>query len=174
MAPVLLLLLACEPDHSGEGIQGALTRARLESVELATFFLFGGGVGGEGTMVVRDQAEELFEAPVSFDGVLVGGVVEISVAFAGPVAMYLPDAKVEAADLFSVYTGVATSVSAVPGIATHHLENERGVQIDVAMFELGIGVRVAFEALGITQEATFKPVEGNTDSDTGDDTGDAS
>lgn len=69
--------------------------------------------------------------------------------------MFLPDAGVQAEDLMSVYTGVASSVAAGAGLSTHHLENERGVQIDVALFELGVGVRVAFEALGLTQEAAF-------------------
>ncbi len=160
----LLLVLACEPDHSGDGLRGCLTTARLEDVQIQTWFLFGGAVDGAALLVVGDEEGQEHEAIVSIDGALVGGVVEGSLAVGGPVPMFLPDAGVQAVDLMSVYTGVASSVAAGAGLSTHHLENERGVQIDVALFELGVGARVAFEALGLTQEAAFTPRGDRADS----------
>lgn len=80
----LLLLLACEPDHSGDGLRGCLTAARLEQVQLQTWFLFGGAVDGAALLVVRDEEGEEHEAIVSIDGALVGGVLEGSLAVGGP------------------------------------------------------------------------------------------
>lgn len=154
-----LLLLACADPPEGTGTSRPLIAAQLEAVELVTWFLVGGVAYGEADLVITDDKEQAHVSPVSLDGVVIGGVVDASWTGGAAAPLFLPDDEVMAADLFTLYSGVVTSVSGGVGISTHHLESERGVQLDVALFEAGIGVRVAFESLGITQLEPFEAVD---------------
>jgi hypothetical protein len=119
---VLLFLLACEPDHDGEGVPGTLVRARLEHVVLSTYFLVVGGLGGEADLVVRNDADDRFVAPVQLDGFVAGGVLEGSVAIGGPIRMFLPDDEVTARPAPRWASGARpTSRLALPIAPTPHV-----------------------------------------------------
>lgn len=154
-----LLLLACAEPPEGSGTSRPLLAAQLEDVELVTWFLVAGVAYGTADLVITDDEGQAHLSPVSLDGMVIGGVVDASWSAGVVVPLFLPDDEVVAADLFTLYSGVATSVAGGVGLSTHHLESERGVQLDVALFEAGIGVRVAFESLGVTQLSPFEAVD---------------
>ena len=125
-----------------------------------------GGVHMDALLTVEDTHGGEFFAPVVVDGVVLGFAVSMLGANAEVVPLFLPDDDIAVEDVFGGYSGSGAAMVAGVGIATQHLRNEAGVELNAAFFGLGVSVEVVFEAVTLWQ---LEPFQSLSPSDSGGD-----
>lgn len=168
---VATCLLSCRGRPSGlEGIRASA--AYLEDVQLISVGVVGGGVWGDGRLVVVSPDLPYAQAyPVELNGGMVGVVLEFDVdgvARINRAELNLPAPTVPANDLLGRYWGGSFGVTAGVGVDYHTLKNRRDVSFDTTLFSAGLGVMLSGEWLRISL-AEAEPDQG-TPTDTAIDT----
>ena len=149
---LLSMLTACGPERVASWCGDDVVGARLTEANLVHFAILGGSLQGQGLLVADRTGGDECYSPVTLAGGMVGLAIDVTdVLFLAE--LELPTGGVEGAALFGRYDGSAAAAVAPVGVATKHLVNGYGVEIDQANFALGIGIGVSYAWLDIEIDA---------------------
>lgn len=149
---VTLWLVGCSGSGSTFGEDVVAEEAWVQGVVSTSIAVVGGVVASSGDLHFIDQGGDEYVYPVSLNGSVLGGVVEITVdPIPGRVELDLSQAggSIPADDLLGPYRGTSAAAVAGFGVETRHLHNRAGVAIDETQFALGVGIMGSFEWMNL-------------------------
>lgn len=167
---IAALLFACHGTIEAMDLEGVeVEEAWLEDFGFGAAGLIGGGLAGDGTMVVKDPYGTEHRQYVEMQGGFAGCCIALLSSFTkAKVELYVPDkgTPVYGEDLLGRYRGSFESFTPVGGVSALSLQNDLNVKLDLVTASFFVGFTVS--GATVTFSAAEDPADAYDTADTGD------